>query len=518
MNKKRAKIFINIFLLGGFSLLGTNLNALTLKESVSEVIDTNPVIKERINNYRATQQDLKIAESEYLPSVDLESGIGNKDAGTFNNKVRDVNYAYYENSLKLTLNLFNGFDTTYKVDYQEARVLSAAYHYLEKANDMSFKMVEAYLNVIKNYKLLQNSKDSVDFHQQMYEDIQNLYQAGLNTASSVSKVKAGLALAKTNYIVQINNTKDAEFKFARILGKKPDIAKMELPILEMKMPESLQRATMYAIKNNPSLVVSHYNLEGAQALYKKSKSGYFPKIDFEMEQLYNDYHTDMNGFDSTDDRSRVGLRFKWNLYRGGADEAMQQKSISKVHQELQIHQDLQRQVIEGLELSWSAHEIIKDQIVQLEEYNKYSESTLKSYKEEYNLAKRSLLDFITAQNDVVSSRAQMIRAQSEQLFAEYRLLDAMGLLVTVVMGEQSSYEKAVNINTDEVKYVLDTLPIKLDADNDNLVNSLDICNNSYPKDKNHIMPYGCKKELNDPNKEILLKALKNNETFKEGNK
>jgi adhesin transport system outer membrane protein len=518
MVRIRKKSLINYFLVASASLGVVQLQALTLKQSVSEVINTNPVVKERISNYRATQQDLKIAESEYLPSIDLRSGLGYKDAGNLNNEIRDVSYDYYENSLKLTQNLFNGFDTTYKVDYQEARILAAGYHYLEKANDIAFRMVESYLNVLKNYRLLQNAQDSVNFHQQMYEDIQNLYNAGLNTASSISKVKAGLALAKTNYIVQKNNVRDAEFNFARILGRKPNVLEMEFPSLDVQMPETIQRATMYAIKNNPSMLVSNYNIEGAKALYKKSKSGYYPKIDFEIEQLYHDYHTDSNGFDSPDDRFRVGLQLNWNLYKGGADEAAQQKAISKVHQELQIHQDLKRQVIEGLELSWSAYDNIQEQIAQLQEYSKFSESTLVSYKEEYSLGKRSLLDFIIAHNDVVNSRAQMIKAQHEQLFAQYRLLDAMGLLVTVVMGDQASYEKMVNINSDNVVYNLDTLPINLDVDGDKIVNHLDICDNSLSSDKDHIMPYGCKKSFFDPNKERTLKALKNNKIFEKGEK
>ena len=516
MKIKSKNLLLKFVVISCLGLLSSNSQALTLKESISIVIDTNPIIKERINNYRATQQDLKIAESEYLPSLDFRSGVGYKNAGKYHNDVTSDNYKYYENSLKLTQNLFNGFDTQHKVNYQESRVLAAGYHYLEKTNDLSFNMVEKYLDVIKNYKLLQNAKDSVDFHQRMYEDIKNLYDAGLNTASSISKVKAGLALAKTNYIVQKNNTRDSEFNFARIFGKKPIVTDMELPVLEVQMPYSIQRATMYAIKNNPSLIVSHYNLEGAEALYKKSKSGYFPKIDFEIEQLYNDYSKD-NSFDTPDDRFRVGLQLRWNLYRGGADKAAEQKAISKMHQEHQIHEDLQRQVIEGLELSWSAYEIIQEQITQLQEYAKYSESTLISYKEEYNLGKRSLLDFVTAQNDVVNSRAQMIKAQHEQLFAQYRLLDAMGLLVTAVMGDQGSYETAVNINTDQLNYVLDTLPISLDADNDMLVNSIDICNDTNFDDKNHIMPYGCEKDIDDPNKEIYLKIIKNN-TFQEGKK
>ncbi len=511
---KRKKLF-SIIVASSIVVFSTNLCALNLKQSVSKVIDTNPIVKERINNYRATQQDLKIAESEYLPRVDFRTGVGYKNAGKLNNEIRDVNYDYYENSLKLTQNLFNGFDTTHKVDYQEARVLAAAYHYLEKANDISFRMVEAYINVLKNYKLLQNAKDNVEFHEQMFENIKNLYNSGLDRESSISKVKAGLALARTNYIAQKNNTKDAEFKFARIYGKHPNVTQMEIPTINVKMPESIQRATMYAMKNNPSILVSNYNIKGAQALYKKSKSGYYPKIDFEIEQLYNDYHRSDNGFDEPDDRFRVGFVLNWNLYKGGADSAEKQKAISKVHQEVQIQQDLKRQVIEGLQLSWSAYENIKEQIKQLKIYNEYSETTRTSYQEEYNLGKRTLLDLITSQNDVINSRAQMIQAQSEYTFAQYRLLDAMGLLVTVVMGDQSSYENAVNINTDKMKYELDTLPIKLDADNDMITNNLDICDGSSDE---KIMPFGCQKEINDPNKDIYLKALKNNSTFNKGTK
>lgn len=516
MGIKENKYLVHILTLSCLSLISVNLNALSLEESIYEVINTNPVVTERVENYRATQQDLKISESEYLPSIDLRSEIGVKSAGNIYDRVRDVNYHYYENSLKLTQNLFNGFDTTHKVGYQEARVLSAAYHYLEKANDISYKMTEAYLNVLKNYKLLQNAQENVEFHQQMYEDIQNLYDAGLDTASSISKVKASLALAKTNYIVQKNNTKDAEFNFARVLGRKPIVTDMQMPTLDIKMPDSIQRATMYAMKNNPSLLVSHYNIQGAQSLFNKAKSGNYPRLDFEIEQLLNDAHTRNNGFDVPDDRFRVGLVLNWNLYGGGSDEAAKQKAIVNVHQELQIQRDLQRQVIEGVELSWSAYENIQEQVAQLEEYNKYSESTLISYKEEYKLGKRSLLDFIVAENDVINSRAQMIKAEHEQIFAQYRLLDAMGLLVKAV-SKDSDYEHIVNINTDEVTYVTKTLPFKFDSDNDNLTDNIDTSSNSSLADRNQTMPYGASRGIVDPNKDITLRILKLNNILKGGN-
>ncbi len=101
---------------------------LTLKESVIEVLNTNPVVQERLKNYRATQQDLNIAESEYYPTIDLRATAGTNSAGNLYDHVQNVNYTNYETSLQLTQNLFDGFGTMYKVDYQQARILAAAYN------------------------------------------------------------------------------------------------------------------------------------------------------------------------------------------------------------------------------------------------------------------------------------------------------------------------------------------------------------------------------------------------------
>ena len=43
-------------------LLGMNLQALTLKESVLEAMETNPVVQERLKNFNETQQDLEITK------------------------------------------------------------------------------------------------------------------------------------------------------------------------------------------------------------------------------------------------------------------------------------------------------------------------------------------------------------------------------------------------------------------------------------------------------------------------
>jgi adhesin transport system outer membrane protein len=492
MNRVIKKKWIMTFILSGS--LCSNGYALSLQQSVSEALKTNPVVQERLKNFHETQQDLNIVQSEFYPSLDYIGSYGRNNAGRLKqDDVVDESYRHYTHSLKLTQNLFNGFSTLNKMDYQKARILAAAHHYIENANDIAFQMVQAYLDVIRGYQLYQNAQDNVKINESIYEDVKSLYDTGLTTKSEMTKIFASLSLAKSNLLVQENNAKEKEFRFKRLFGRDVDVSTLSMPELNLALPESLERATMFAIENNPSIIVSRYNVKGSQALYRQKKSNFYPKVDFAVEQVYNDVNK-ANSFDSADDRLSAYITLSWNLFRGGADSADLQKSRSTINKEVEILRDLKRQTIEGIELSWAAYEMIGNQLKELYQYNVYSLDTLESYKSEYELGRRTLLDLLSAQNDLNNSKAEIINAQLDKLFAQYRILDAMGLLVDVVVGNANEYNKIIEPTVRPFVVVKDTLPVNLDVDNDGIVDNLDICDNSLNNDD--IKPYGCsQKEL-----------------------
>jgi len=502
------KGFFSLLLL--FIML-TTLNALTLKESVIEAIDTNPVVQERLKNYRATQQDLSIAESEYYPQLDLQASLGYTKQGMFkdsidnwNHNVADNSYGNYESSLTLTQNLFEGFGTRYKVDYQEARILAAAYNYIEKSNDIAFQMTDAYLNVLRAYELLQTARENVQINEDIFRKVKELYDSGLTTDSEVKKIESALSLARSNLTVQKNNAQNKEFNFRRVLGRMPNVAELEKPNLDIPMPDSMERAALYAINHNPSLLVSRYNIKGAQALWQQHKKEFYPKVDLEVSQTYSDYE-DGPAIDIADDRFQAKVVLSYNLFRGGADSANVQKDISLINQEIEIKRDLKRQVIEGLDLSWNAYVMIDMQLKDLRDYSRFSEKTLELYKEEYDLGRRSLLDLLSAQNDVINSRSQIITAEYDKLFAQYRILDAMGLLPLALVGDTKEFTKKVNLYADdEATEILDEVPVKLDVDEDNILDNQDLCDNSLLE--NNIMPYGCKKMKRDGDGDGVIDA------------
>jgi len=487
---------------------GLHMHALTLEESIVEILNTNPIIQERLRNYRATQQDLNIAKSEYYPKVDLRGVAGYNNAGKINNKIKDYEYINYESSLILTQNIFNGFGTKYKVDYQNARILAAAHHYIEKANDTALDMTNAYLNVLRTQELLETASKNVEINTDIYNKVTALYNSGLTTHSEVKKIQSSLSLAKSNYTVEQNNFRDAKFSFRRVLGRMPIVSSMTLPALNVQLPSSIDEAAKYAVEHNPSILVSDYNIKGAQALNKQRKKEFYPSLDLEVSQHFNDVEKIYNGFDQLDDRFRARLILNYNLFHGGADSANVQKHITKINQEVDTQRELKRQVIEDLDLSWSAYEMLGKQIVELQKYLQYSEKTLELYKQEYNMGRRTLLDLLSAQNDLINAKRQKTIAKYDLLFAKYRILDAMGTMVETIVSNSDEYKAKVNLSDKHsYKVVNEKINLKLEEDKDNVKDRVDLCDNSVLGD--YTQPYGCIKrvEKDENSKKQVIKPI-----------
>ena len=62
----------------------SSVSADTLKEVVGNVLDTNPIVKERLKNYHATRHEVNIADAGYYPTLDYQAAAGKKYTNRFN--------------------------------------------------------------------------------------------------------------------------------------------------------------------------------------------------------------------------------------------------------------------------------------------------------------------------------------------------------------------------------------------------------------------------------------------------
>lgn len=420
-----------------FIVLLIELSAQDLRTSVKEIINTNPVILERAKNYKSTQEEIDIAVSGYYPKLDLSLGIGfeqtNKNIPSRGEE--SFEYSVYQNSLKYTQNIFEGFNTYHQVEGREYGTIAAAYSYVEKVNTTTLNMVNTYLELIKNQELLATAQRSIDINEEILRKVKRLYEAGLTTLSEVHKIESSLALSMSNFVVQENTLLDASYNLERVLGRRLDPQEMQRPMLETTWPKTRQSATKIALHYNPSLLASQYNVKLAEATKDEKKSPFYPKIDIEIAELAN---KNLSAIEGNEERFRAMAYLSYNFFNGFADNAALQKSKYTLYQEQEKKNVIKRQVIESLNLAWSAHEKLQEQVIHLIAYKKYSKKTLDLYSKEFDLGRRSLLDLLAAQNDYIKSDVQIISTEYSILYAQYRIMDSMGTLVSSILGDDAA--------------------------------------------------------------------------------
>jgi len=432
---------------------GNSLYALTLQEGVNEVLSTHPIIQERLHNYKATLEDLRITESQYLPSLDYSGTIARDRTDNPTTNFDKVTLNNYEHSLQLTQNLFNGFGTTYEVDYQKARILAAANHYIENANDIAYSLINQYINVLRTRDALVIAKESVTFHEEVFEKVKKLYDSGSTTRSEFEKIDTSLALAQSNYVVAQNNLDDALFNFERVLGRYVPVNEFESVQFSGTLPQTIEEMKAFAQLNNPSVLVSHYNIKAAHAQHQMAHKNYYPKIDAYVRRSWTN---DTGGTLGDGDITSAGITISYNLYRGGADEAQIEKNLVQIMKEKELKNDVIRKLDEQGRLSWSAKTYVSQQLEYLNRYAKTSAKTLELYQQEYDLGRRTLLDLLVAQNDFVAARSQIIKAENDLMFANYRILDAMGTMVQNVLGSKTEdYTRRVQLGAVDAGLDLD---------------------------------------------------------------
>ena len=461
-------------------LLYVGLTALTysttLKDIVSKTLDTNPIIQERLHNYKATRADLRGAEAGYYPTIDIEAGIGKDYKGRFTAE-HDSSYDIFHNALIIRQNIFKGFSTHEQVNYNMMRSLAAAYSYLEKANDVTLQTIKAYIDLVRYKELLQNAKKHVKHIEVLNRKVTKSYKAGLTKMSEVSKVRSSLSSAKANLLVARNRLANAIYNFRRVTGINVSLKHLKSPKFNIPLPKDQEKAAMYALEYNPSLRVEKYNIKGAEALYRESKSKFYPTIDAEITANYDDSFNSNKGYPDREDGIKAMLMVRYNLFNGGADEAARVNKMSKVSQEMEVMNDLRRQVMEGMDLSWSSYRLEKEHIPFLKQYKRQSEKTLKLYWKEFNLGDRPLLDLLATERDLKNANDELINAKYNMLLAKYRILDAMGLTIASVMGDVKRYYKRVGLFNNG-KFNQDCLPVSYDKDRDGIPADKDLEPNS----------------------------------------
>jgi adhesin transport system outer membrane protein len=217
----------------------------------------------------------------------------------------------------------------------------------------------------------------------------------------------------------------AAITFRTLTGIPVDSVSMP-PDLAQCMPATLEEAEGNARQNNPRVHEAIADLATAREEIKAARADLGPR--FNIEGRARAGH-DIDGFAGrTTDLQALGV-LRWTLYNGGTKEANvreQQRRADEVHGRLF---ERTRAAEEDVRTAWSRLQNQTALSNELEAQSRITDDVLLSYREQFNIGRRSLLDVLDAQNTRYNVQAQTQTAQLAKLYAQYRVLAAENRLV-----------------------------------------------------------------------------------------
>lgn len=400
----------------------------TIRDAISIALSTNPEINEASANREAIEFELRQGRGFYLPSVDVEARAGAQVVdrpSTRTNGDDDHVFGPVEGRITITQLLFDGFNREAEIDRQASRVDDASFRVEERSEAIALNIIRAHLDIHRLNEILRLARANLEYHRAVLEEISQGASAGAISVADREQAEDRILAAETFIIESREQLEAARIGFFRLVGRFPGTVDFA-PSVAAKLPKGLDKAIAVGRANNPLIKIADAAISTAYAELRQSRSSYFPTINLELIGRAGE---DLDGVRGRDADIQALIRMNWNLYAGGVRPAGVQSSIRVLDEQRQRLHLAQRQVEEEVRTSWNSLDKQRMRLRERSEQLRVAEKLLGSYREQFKIGQRSLLDVLDTQNTRFNTQVAVVTSRHAVRFAEYRILASAGILL-----------------------------------------------------------------------------------------
>ena len=413
---------------GAVLLCATPALAVDLREAVQAALNSNPEIRQAVANKAATQAERRQAEGLWLPRISVEASAGirelrnptRRSLGIANQRLEPVEGILIADQL-----LFDMGERSAEIRRQASRTDAAAARVEERSEFIALNVSRAYIDYLLQQRLVAIASDNATFHERLAGDLREGVTRGSISVADQQQAEERLQSARARVTEAREDLDTAAIQFQTLSGVPIDSVNMP-PDLSAAMPASLTEAEALARDNNPRVQEAIADLSSAREVTRIAQAQLGPRFNLEGTARYGD---DIDGFQgkTRDLGARVVMR--WRVFDGGTNTANVREQKARADESHARLFEMTRRAEEDTRTAWSRLTNQSRLVSELEIQSKVSDDLLLSYREQFNVGRRSLLDVLDAQNTRYNVQAQAETARLAKLYAQYRVLAASNKLI-----------------------------------------------------------------------------------------
>ena len=412
-------------------LLSSSVFSLTLEQSVSKAMLTEPNLKQTFSRFQALLADKRYSEGDYYPSLTLSAGAGIDKYNDYNGAPINDNAVVNQASLILRQSLFSGLSTYYDVSRLGHEAQAERLKLFAETELKSMEVIEVYLQLISAQAVLKLSLLNQEDHYKIYEDVKVKVVSQLSPQFDLSQIESRLANARASTIAAQNRVEDLKTEYLLVVGESADNLVDPRPN-DNFIPTSKSIALSNALENNFSIQSAVEDLNAVKKEYEGASAKHYPEFFIEAKANYNDVsdynNTGYPNRDQTDDY-QVMLKMELELFSGGKTSSRIKASNWRKREAINLLESVQRQTKQSVIQTWSSYKLLAQQADFLKENVKHSANAAKGYEEQFKVGRRELLDLLIAKTDLFQARKSYIETSTEHKIVVYRLTYITGDLL-----------------------------------------------------------------------------------------
>ena len=396
---------------------------LTLRQVVGQTLETNPEVGIASAKERDAAAGVRVARANYMPQVDLEVSTGAENTYTEAGKAEGVHRT--DANIQLSQTIYDFGSTKARVNRRNKLLESAQLRRQDKSEEIAFKVVEAYLEVLKQSDLAAAAARNVTAHEKMSDLVVLTEKEGNGTLADVKRVQTRLDAAKSAVLDIDNGLQAAIGAFKRITDIDPKQLKRPKSI-SAKLGRIKSDEFNQVAKNNPTMRALLADQESLREQYKQQTGKRYPELFVSTQANYKDNNGGRTGT-NMDVRGMVGFRIK--LFDGGTRAATEDQIDARVEEAGLNYQKTYRELIQVLDDNAQAIKSADEKAKFLSDTVSAARKVVSLYTEQFKVDEKSPFELLDAQLDLYNAERDLITNKFDAANATFNNLRLRGGLI-----------------------------------------------------------------------------------------
>jgi len=422
------KFFFKIILILIFSL--NSVFAETFMSALKKAYNDNPELNAERESLNISEQELKISKGSYLPTVTLSGSKSEEETDKLTN--RDGSNASITNvdptvkSITIEQTLID-FGRGAELAKSKIGIDLAKAKFLKKEQDILYKSIQAYTELLSANEKLQINKSNVNLLDRQVETDRIRLERGNISLSDVAQSESSLAGAQAKLIQAENDFLTSKLNYENVIGKLKDPELLDKSsITEIELPNELNSAIKISKKNNPDLIIAQLEYEQSKKDTTSAKANLAPSAKLSFDRSQTD---DLNATYNEIEKDTLKATVTWPFFSGGKNIASLNKSRSLELQKDLLLKNMTTKNQTDVASAWSNYQSNKSLLNSVRAQVDAAEIANEGIVAEYNSGSdRTTLEVIQSNSLLLNAQISLADSERNYILSQFNLLKSIGLL------------------------------------------------------------------------------------------